>query len=244
LASRYDVIEVAIVEDDERVRTSLARLLARAEGLCCTSQHADAEDALLALPSLEPDVVLMDIKLPRMSGVECVAQLKPVLPNTQFIMLTVYQDNALIFRALAAGATGYLLKRTRGPELAAAIRDVHRGGSPMSNDIARKVVQFFRQDPTPPSPSDTLTPREQEVLTLLSQGFLYREIADRLAIGYDTVHAHVRKIYEKLQVHTRTQAAAVHLARVLSPHSPSAPGGEPTRSASPVLAISTPRERR
>ncbi len=237
------MIEVAIVEDDDRVRTSLARLLARADGLRCVSQHADAEDALATLPGLEPDVVLMDIKLPRMSGVECVAQLKPVLPTTQFIMLTVYQDNDLIFRALAAGATGYLLKRTRGPQLGAAIRDVHRGGSPMSNDIARKVVQFFRQEARPAVPSDTLTPREQEVLTLLSKGFLYREIADELAIGYDTVHAHVRKIYEKLQVHTRTQAAAVHLAHTLSSRAPSAVGGElpPT---SPELAISTTRSHR
>jgi DNA-binding NarL/FixJ family response regulator len=237
------VIEVAIVEDDDRVRTSLARLLARADGLRCASQHADAEDALATLPQLKPDVVLMDIKLPRMSGVECVAQLKPVLPRTQFIMLTVYQDNDLIFRALAAGATGYLLKRTRGPQLAAAIRDVHRGGSPMSNDIARKVVQFFRQEARPAVPSDTLTAREQEVLTLLSKGFLYREIADELAIGYDTVHAHVRNIYEKLQVHTRTQAAAVHLAHTLSSRPPSAVGGglPPT---SPELAISTTRPRR
>ena len=179
-----------------------------------------------------------------MSGVECVAQLKPVLPKTQFIMLTVYQDNDLIFRALAAGATGYLLKRTRGPQLAAAIRDVHRGGSPMSNDIARKVVQFFRQEARPAVlPSDTLTAREQEVLTLLSKGFLYREIADELAIGYDTVHAHVRNIYEKLQVHTRTQAAAVHLTHALSSRPSSAAGGglPPT---SPELAISTARSRR
>jgi DNA-binding NarL/FixJ family response regulator len=237
------VIDVAIVEDDDRVRTSLARLLARADGLRCTSQHADAEDALAALPELKPDVVLMDIKLPGMSGVECVAQLKPVLAKTQFIMLTVYQENELIFRALAAGATGYLLKRTRGPQLAAAIRDVHRGGSPMSNDIARKVVQFFRQEARPPAPSNTLTPREQEVLTLLSKGFFYREIADELGIGYDTVHAHVRNIYEKLQVHTRTQAAAVHLTHALSSRPPSAARGElpPT---SPELAISTARVRR
>ncbi len=204
------MIEVAIVEDDDRVRASLARLVARAEGLRCASQYGDAENALHSLPALKPDVVLMDVKLPRMSGIECVAQLKPLLPATQFIMLTVYQDNDLIFRALAAGATGYLLKRTRGPQLAAAIRDVHQGGSPMSNDIARKVVEFFRRE-APPAPGEMLTSREQEVLTLLSKGFLYKEIAEKLGVGYDTVHTHVRRVYEKLQVHSRTQAAALHL---------------------------------
>jgi DNA-binding NarL/FixJ family response regulator len=221
------VIEVAIVEDDDRVRTSLARVVARAEGLRCASQHSDAEDALASLPTLKPDVILMDIKLPRMSGVECVARLKPLLPSTQFIMLTVYQDTDLIFRALAAGATGYLLKRTRGPQLATAIRDVHQGGSPMSNGIARKVVEFFRREPPPPSPGEPLTAREQEVLGLLARGFLYREIAAELGIGYDTVHAHVRKVYEKLQVHTRTQAAALHLTRALASQRPPRPGGRP-----------------
>ncbi len=213
------MIDVTIVEDDDGVRASLARLVARAEGLRCASQHADAESALAALPGLKPDVVLMDIKLPRMSGVECVARLKPLLPATQFIMLTVYQDNDLIFRALAAGATGYLLKRTRGPQLATAIRDVHRGGSPMSNDIARKVVDFFRRETPPPEPSEMLTSREHEVLALLSKGFLYKEIAEQLGIGYDTVHTHVRRVYEKLQVHSRTQAAAFHLAHAFASRS-------------------------
>lgn len=218
------MIDVAIVEDDDRVRSSLARVVARAEGLRCASQHSDAEDALTSLPALKPDVVLMDIKLPRLSGVECVARLKPLLPGTQFIMLTVYQDTDLIFRALAAGATGYLLKRTRGPQLATAIRDVHQGGSPMSNGIARKVVEFFRREPAPPPPGEPLTAREQQVLSLLSRGFLYREIAAELGIGYDTVHAHVRKVYEKLQVHTRTQAAAFHLTHALAARLPTAPG--------------------
>ncbi len=207
------VIGVSIVEDDERVRGSLARLVAADDGFRCLSQHESAEDALAVLPRLRPDVVLMDVKLPGLDGVECVRQLKVLIPETQVIMLTVYQDSDVIFRALAAGATGYLLKRTGRAQLLASIREVYCGGAPMSSFIARKVVQSFRQG-TPPSPaSETLTPREREVLDFLSKGYLYKEIAGALNVSYDTVHSHVRKIYEKLQVHTRTQAVALHLSR-------------------------------
>jgi DNA-binding NarL/FixJ family response regulator len=211
-ARAQSAITVAIVEDDAGVRTTLASLIGRADGFRCASLCASAEEAVLALPRVRPDVVLVDIKLPGMNGVEGVRRLKALLPETQFIMLTVYQDNDLIFEALAAGATGYLLKRTRHPQLIASIRDVHAGGSPMSSEIARKVVQSFRQTPSSPWPEgETLTPREGEVLELLAKGHRYKEIADTLHVSYDTVHSHVRKIYEKLQVHTRTQAVTLHL---------------------------------
>ena len=213
------MIDVALVEDDGRVRASLARLLERSGGVRCVSQHASAEDALRSLPSVRPAVVLMDVKLPGLDGVECVRRLKALLPDVQVIMLTVYQDNDVIFAALAAGATGYLLKRTPGPELIASIREVHAGGSPMSSHIARKVVQSFRAPAAAPG-TETLTPREREVLDLLSKGYLYKEIAEALHVAYDTVHSHVRKIYEKLQVNTRTRAAALHLAHAASARPP------------------------
>lgn len=209
------MIHVALVEDDGRVRASLARLLERASGVKCVSDHGSGEDALEALPNVKPQVVLMDINLPGIDGVECVRRLKLLLPDTQVVMLTVYQDNDMIFNALAAGASGYLLKRTPGETLIASIREVHGGGSPMSSHIARKVVQSFRVTPAPATGAETLTPREAEVLELLSKGYLYREIANELGVGYDTVHSHVRHIYEKLQVNTRTRAAAVHLTRTL-----------------------------
>jgi len=224
------MISVAVVEDDGRVRASLARLLERANGLKCVSEHASGEEALLALPGVRPHVVLMDVNLPGIDGVECVRRLKLLLPEVQVVMLTVYQDNDVIFNALAAGASGYRLKRTPGPVLISSIREVHGGGSPMSSHIARKVVQSFRAAPAPATGLETLTPREQEVLELLSKGYLYREIADELAVGYDTVHSHVRHIYEKLQVNTRTRAAAVHLTRSGAPH-PVGPRALPPRAS-------------
>lgn len=231
------MIAVAVVEDDARVRASLARLLERASGLRCVGEHGSGEEALQALPGVRPNVVLMDINLPGIDGVECVRRLKVLLPEAQVVMLTVYQDNDLIFNALAAGASGYLLKRTKGPVLIASIREVHHGGSPMSSHIARKVVQSFRAVPAPSTGLETLTPREMEVLDLLSKGYLYREIADELAVGYDTVHSHVRHIYEKLQVNTRTRAAAVHLTRTLG----SAPRGQATPTdVGPVHRASVP----
>jgi DNA-binding NarL/FixJ family response regulator len=205
-------IRVSVVEDDVRVRTSLARLIDGAPGFRCVSRHEDAERALAELPAVEPDVVLMDINLPGINGVECVRRLKTVRPGLQVVMLTVYEDTDLIFAALAAGATGYLLKRTPPDELLGGIRDVYRGGSPMTGHIARKVVQSF-QRADPEGEEAALSPREREVLDHLAQGYLYKEIAARLAISYDTVHTYVRRIYEKLQVHTRTEAVAKHLSR-------------------------------
>ena len=156
----------------------------------------------------------MDINLPGLNGVECVRQLKPQCPETQFIMLTVYEDTDNIFNALAAGATGYLLKRSSRQELLQAIRDVVDGGSPMTTHIARKVVQSFQRPlPRPTEATAELSPREREVLDLLAQGFLYKEIAERLGVSYETVHTHIRRIYEKLQVRTRTEAVAKFLKR-------------------------------
>ena len=207
-------ITVSIVEDNEQLRGTLARVLNRAEGFQCVGQHGSAEAALEGVPREKPEVVLMDINLPGMNGVECVRKLKPLLPQTHMIMLTVYEDTENIFNALAAGATGYMLKRTPRDELLAAIQDVLRGGSPMSAHIARKVVQSF-QRPAPPTASATeeaaLSPREKEVLDCLAQGFLYKEIAEKLGISYETVHTYIRRIYEKLQVRTRTEAVAKFL---------------------------------
>lgn len=204
-------VTVSIVEDNEQVRATLARVINRAEGFRCLSQHANAEAALEALPREKPDVVLMDINLPGMNGVECVRRLKQIAPQTQVVMLTVYEDTENIFNALAAGASGYLLKRTTSAELLAAIRDVQKGGSPMTTHIARKVVQSFQHAGDSSQPTENLSTREQEVLDCLSKGFLYKEIAEKLGISYETVHTYIRRIYEKLQVRTRTEAVAKFL---------------------------------
>ena len=204
-------INVSIVEDSDKLRGTLVRALNRAEGIHCLIEYANAEDALKALPQDRPNVVLMDINLPGMNGVECVRHLKPLLPETQIVMLTVYEDTENIFSALKAGATGYMLKRTTQAELLDAIREVHRGGSPMTTHIARKVVQTLQQAPAPSQAAEALSPREQEVLDYLAKGFLYKEIADKLGIGYETVHTYIRRIYEKLQVRTRTEAVAKFL---------------------------------
>ena len=215
-------VRVAIVEDNPRVRETLARLVNRSPGFRCVSSHPSGEDALVVLPQNPPDVVLMDINLPGMNGVECVRKVKDLLAQTQVMMLTVCEDTDLIFRALAAGATGYLLKQTPPGELLAAIADVHRGGSPMTSHIARKIVASFQQPATPArAETQTLSPREKEVLALLAQGFLYKEIADQLGLSYDTVHTHIRRIYEKLHVRSRTEAVALHLGHGVPPR----PGG-------------------
>ena len=206
-------ITVSIVEDNDQLRGTLARVLSRAEGFQCLGQHATAEAALEALPKERPNVVLMDINLPGMSGVECVRQLKQLLPETQVMMLTAYEDTENIFNSLAAGASGYMLKRTKTPELLDAIREVSKGGSPMTTHIARKVVQSFQKPAASADPAEDLSPREKEVLDCLAQGFLYKEIAEKLGISYETVHTYIRRIYEKLQVRTRTEAVAKFLRR-------------------------------
>lgn len=201
-------IRISIVEDDEPTRRILGNFVRSHAALALVSDFGGCEKAVADLPAQAPDVVLMDINLPGMSGVECVECLKPQLPQTQFLMLTVYDDPDHIFKALSAGATGYLLKSTRGEDLLAAIQQIHEGGSPMSSAIARKVVRSFAATPKPRSETDELSAREKQVLDLLAQGFLYKEIADKLGLNVFTVKTYTRRIYEKLHVHSRSQAAA------------------------------------
>ena len=206
-------ITVSIVEDNEQLRLTLSRVIDRSEGFRCVSHYPSAEEALKDLVRVKPEVVLMDINLPGINGVECVRRLKQETPGLQIIMLTVYEDTENIFNALAAGAAGYLLKRTKTAELLEAIREVHRGGSPMTTHIARKVTQSFLRSGASSQPTENLSQREQEVLDCLSQGLIYKEIAEKLGISYETVHTYIRRIYEKLQVRTRTEAVAKFLRR-------------------------------
>jgi DNA-binding NarL/FixJ family response regulator len=201
-------IAVSIVEDDAQARRILSGWITRASGFSLAGEWGDAESALPMLTEKRPDVVLMDINLPGMSGVEAVRRLKLTLPGTQFVMLTVYEDADHIYNALAAGATGYLLKQTPRQELLDALGDVHRGGSPMTSNIARKVVQSFRSPAADHPGKEELSPREQEVLELLARGYLYKEIAERLNISVPTVNTYVRRMYEKLHVRSRAQAVA------------------------------------
>ncbi len=196
------------MEDDAPAREILIGWIKRSQDLSLVSSYGTGESALVRLPSDKPEVVLMDINLPGVSGIECVRQLKLLMPATQFLMLTVYEDSDYLFNALASGASGYLLKRTSPEELINALRDVYSGGSPMSSNIARKVVQSFRRGASEPSGVEDLTPREREVLHLLSSGDLYKEIADHLGMSVYTVNAHVRRIYGKLHVRSRGQAVA------------------------------------
>lgn len=210
-------IKVAIVDDDDGVRTKLVYAVARFGGCACVGQFASGEEALARLPACAPEVVLMDINLPGMNGIECVRQLKLAHPAIEFIMLTVYEDTESVFNALAAGASGYLLKLVPRPELLEAIQRVHAGGSPMTSHIARKVVQSFRQPAPMAAETAKLSPREQEVLEDPAKGFLYKEISHALDISYDTVHNHIRHIYEKLHVRSRTQAVTKYLDSVHPP---------------------------
>lgn len=213
-------ITVSIVDDDERLRLRLARILGRFDDCECISNHPTGQDAVERLPALRPQVVLMDINLPGLDGIGCVQQLKPRMPDTEFIMLTVYEDSERIFQALSAGASGYLLKQSEIGEIHDAILQVQQGGAPMSSHIARKVVTAFRAPP-PPAPGKAsfqdLTARESEILDLLSKGLLYKEIAEQLKVSYNTVNNHVRHIYEKLHVNTRTEAVAIYFESRTSP---------------------------
>jgi DNA-binding NarL/FixJ family response regulator len=201
-------IKVSIVEDSRGTRESLTELLGRAPGLCCVGGHANGEEALRAIPAENPDVVLMDINLPGMSGIECVARLKGLLPQLQMLMITTYEETDLIFRSLRAGAKGYLLKNMPPAELIQAIGQVYAGGAPMSMRIARKVVDYFDRVARGQAGTESLTKREQEVLALLAKGCLYKEISDQLGIGLGTVQTYVKHIYEKLHVQSRAGAAA------------------------------------
>lgn len=200
------MITVALVEDDASYAAGVQRTLEESGRCRCLAVCASAEDALARLPALGPQVVLMDIELPGANGVEGVRQLSARLPDTQFLMLTAFQDNQHLFPALAAGATGYLVKGQQAAELLAAIEELHAGGSPMSAGIARKVVTAFRREGTAPLPAAELSPREREILDCLAAGQRYKEIAESLGLSFHTIRAHVRHIYKKLHVRSRAQA--------------------------------------
>jgi DNA-binding NarL/FixJ family response regulator len=217
-------ISVSIVEDDNSLRAIYADWIGNAEGFRLVSEYDNGQTALESIPADKPDVVLTDINLPGLNGVECVRTLKLKMPKAQFVMITVYEDSNRIFKALEAGATGYLIKQTPRDQLLASLRDVHQGGSPMSSGIARKVVQCFRK--SPPAAEQTglsqLSKREEEVLNLLAQGYLCKEISAELGISDNTVDTYRRRIYEKLHVHSRAQAASVyHQLKPASLHNPS-----------------------
>jgi len=204
-------IRIALVEDDERLRGLLIAHLEAAEGIRCIAAYGDAESAVMDVPEKTPDMVLMDINLPGMSGIDAIRILKPTLPATDFVILTVFEDNKRIFEALEVGAVGYLLKSTSPKDLIEALHEVRRGGSPTSAPIARKIVQSFQRNPVPTSIHEALTEREDEVLTQLARGFTYKEISQNLFISRDTVHSHIRNIYRKLHVRSRTEAVVKFL---------------------------------
>ncbi len=208
-----DPIRVAMIEDDEEIRFTLGDAIAAHRDFYLVGSYRDAESALKSLPEAKPRVVLMDINLPGMDGVQCVRRLKAAMPEVEFIMLTVYQDSTLLIQSLMAGASGYLLKRTSPDELLEAIREVCQGGAPMTPGMARRVVQHFQQAPAPSSELARLTPREKDVLDQLTRGFSYKEVADNLHIGTGTLQTHVHNIYEKLRVHSRTEAVVKYLNR-------------------------------
>ena len=202
---------VAIVEDNTVMRKTIRQWIDAAPDLRCVFSCATPEEAITEIPRVKPDVVLMDIHLPGESGIACTARLKETLPGLQVIMLTVYRNQELIFQALQAGACGYLLKRSSPEELLKAITEVRSGGAPMTSEIARMVVEAFQKKPASPASGEALTTREAEILALLSEGLSNKEIADRVAISYDTVRAHLRHIYEKLHVRGRTEAVKKYL---------------------------------
>lgn len=209
-------IRVAIVEDDERVRGSLAMLVGGTPGFELIASFSDAETALEYLPKTQPDVILMDVQLPKQSGIECVRQLKPSLSRTQIVILTVYQDEECVFEALRAGAVGFLRKDTPPAEILEALHDAHRGGSPMSSSIARMVVAHFHPSDLKtvsksPTPVVRLSPREEEIVQLLVKGYRYKEVADAFSCSIHTVREHLRRIYEKLQVTSSRDAVVKYL---------------------------------
>ena len=199
-------IRVVIVEDDKEMREGLVSIVRFHPSLQCLATYGSAEEALEKISVNVPDIVLMDIHLPGISGIECVKILRPQLPSVQFMMCTVYEDNENVFDSLCAGATGYLLKNSPPGKITEAIIDLYHGGSPMSSTIARKVIKAFQ--PAAPKNSDIeiLTKREREMLELLAKGYRYKEIADQLFISFETVRTHIHNIYEKLHVQSRTEA--------------------------------------
>lgn len=207
------MISVSIVDDEAALRDSIATFIGGSTGFRCVSSYGSAESALKGLPGDRPDVVLMDINMAGMNGIECVERLKTVAPGMQIVMLTVYEDTDKIYQALSAGATGYLLKRLTPAKLLQAIREVHAGGSPMSSSIARKVVASFQKAGRAGDKLTHLSPREEMVLEHLAKGLTYKQIADQLGISIDTIRTYLRRIYEKLHVQSRTEAVAKYLTR-------------------------------
>lgn len=205
------MINVIVVEDNKGIRESLRDMLNAADGFHCSAVFEDGKTAVNEIASYEPDVILMDINLPGLNGVECTRKLKAELPTVQIVMQTVYDDSKSIFESLKAGATGYLLKRTPFPKILEAITEVHNGGSPISSAIARMVIESFHQKSD--AGINSLTVREKELLELLTEGYRYKEIAEKLFISIDTVRSHIRKIYEKLQVTSRTEAVMKYVNR-------------------------------
>jgi DNA-binding NarL/FixJ family response regulator len=205
-------VTVSIVEDDPSLCIGLARLIGQTQDIRCLGCYSTAEEALREIPRTPVEVVLMDINLPGMDGIECVRKLKALKPGLRIVMVTIYENPEQIFKALTAGAIGYVLKHRPSAELLNAIRDAHYGGAPMSSQIARKVVQFFQNNGSANEAED-LSGRELEVLELLAKGYLIKEIADQLGLGFDTVRTYIRRIYEKMHVHSRAQAVAKYHQR-------------------------------
>lgn len=200
------MINVGIIEDEEYIRESLTLLINGSDGFTCEHTYETAEEAIDKIPLLNLDVVLIDIQLPGMNGINCITELKSKCDSTQFLMCTSYEDSNLIFNALKAGASGYIVKSTKPSKLIEAISEIYHGGSPMSSQIARKVVNSFHTNSTENRELQKLTEREKEILHLLSQGLRYKEISEKLFLSTETVRTHIRNIYEKLHVHSRTKA--------------------------------------
>jgi len=205
------MVRVALVEDQPAVRESWTKLINSLPGFTCVNTCVSGEEALRLIPGVNPDIVLMDIFLPRMSGIECTGQLKELLPKAQILILTAVEDDELVFMALQAGADGYLLKRTTPENLKAAMLDVLGGGAPMTSEIARRVVESFRRAAKLPKPTVRLSAREEQVLILLSKGYSNKEIASQMVIGTETVGSHLKHIYEKMHVRSRAEAVARYM---------------------------------
>lgn len=213
-------ITICLVEDDVALGESVARYLDGVPGFRCLGAYASGEEALVQIPLQQPAVVLMDINLPGISGIECVKQLRTVMPALLVIMLTVYEDTDQVFKSLAVGAVGYLVKSARPSLLLDAIREVHQGGSPMSSHIARKVVQAFQPPERAQPPAERFSPREQQVLELLAKGDPYKQIADSMGISIETIRTYIRRIYEKLHVHSRIEAVVKYMGSRDHPQGP------------------------
>jgi DNA-binding NarL/FixJ family response regulator len=215
-------ITVSIIEDDNPTRLVLSGWISQTKGFRCAGSHRDAASALKKLPLEKPDIVLVDSELPDVSGIQCIERLRPLLPSTHFVVVTVHEDTSHIFNALAAGATGYLLKGSSRTELIASLKEVRQGGSPMSSRVARKVVQSFQRPQLEQDEFTSLGAREREVLELLAQGCLYKEIADALQISLPTVNTYIQRIYNKLHVRSRARAVAKYTQLSRARHNPPA----------------------